>query len=233
MVQGQAPDAEAGQKPEGEVKACYQGICDQPAKPAFGNGELRDHPPGLTAGVGAQTFCESGDFLCGETVEKEVGDDQIEGFIARLPPSRIGMVNAYAVSMNACVQQKTLQHGVACIDGFDVELGIPLKQAPGKAAVSIAEHYRGPAVVKFIEKAATATPEGAPKCCHFHPAVDAGETAKMGRPIHRAKQRIGVSRTKSAAQRSASGVKRLRPRSSNASEIALREPAKNRAEVRG
>ena len=74
---GQGPDAEAGKQPEGQVKACYQRLRDKPAKPARGNGKLREDPPGLIGGARSQAFRESSDFLCREAVKKEMRDDQV------------------------------------------------------------------------------------------------------------------------------------------------------------
>ncbi len=163
-----------------------------------------------------------------------MGDDQVVARGDRIPDSRIGAMHADPARIWMGAAFELCKHGMTCIDRFNVEVMVLSEQARCKSSVAIPDHQGSSkaGIAKLWKERAAALPKPRAKGEPFQPAVDAREAIEI-RNLCRLLQRrfvvidqtlgrfhatraandtskTGVSKTRSAAARSARGVRRPR-----------------------
>src|SRR5450631_1072799 len=90
-VVGEASDREAGQQAKNPVQNRDQGGCDEAAKAAGRDSELRNHPDCVGRQGGSEFQSEALDFGSGEAIEEEMSDDEVVSLrLGWLPMSGVG-----------------------------------------------------------------------------------------------------------------------------------------------
>jgi hypothetical protein len=100
-IVGEAAGFEAGQKSERLVEECNQRPGYDWAKPAGGNGELRQNPDRSGTHVEPQSSGQGGDLACGQAIEKEMGCDEVIVRHRRVKEADVGDVSFYAAGVGA------------------------------------------------------------------------------------------------------------------------------------
>ena len=252
MMIGQPADSESGEHSERSIEQPDQRARDKPAEPTLRNRELRHNPNGRRRDGIVYLRGKCAAFLCRQAIQKEMRNHQVVLRVFWMPIAHVAAMNAQSIRIRSCTLQQAIQHCRARVHGVDLKLRVHPEQLRRKTPIAVAEDKRAPSRCKLGKKRRAATRQQRTKRQKLQPAVNLRQTVEVRCPlrhrelrgfrpnesrfgcrVHRRKSKIGVSKTKSAAARRASGVKRVRMRSSSASSSALAAPAVINAAERG
>ena len=154
---------------------------------------------------------EAGEFGVEETVEEEVGDDEV-GLRGSGGGEGVGLDGLEAVGGEGAALIEKLEHAGAGVDGESLKRGVLVEKFGEEAAVAVAEDEGAAAGGEQRKEVVASVKKHGAEREVLGPAVDAGDGVEVGLVRHAGirSARSGVRRTRSARARRWTGVMCLR-----------------------
>lgn len=178
---GEGARGQAGDDPEEAVHEPVDGAGAGAAQTGLGEAEIGEQPGGAGLGGGG----EAGDYapeLAGpETVEEEIGDDEVEGAAGERAVEGVGVDKLDGGGVEAGAAEalaRELEHALAGIEAGDAGLGQLAAAFEEEVAVAFAENQNGLAVGDAVEESGAAALQFGTREHEFEPAIMGREDFK-------------------------------------------------------
>jgi hypothetical protein len=122
--------------------------------------------------------------LCGEAIEKEMGDDEVVRVGGWLPLAGVFEVSLDAVRVRAGAAEQGIEHGGTGVDSVDLNGWVGAEQALSEASVTVAEDKGAAADAEIGQECAADSVEPGTEGQVFHPTIEGRKPIEVWREIH-------------------------------------------------
>ena len=215
-VVGELRGSKTGEDAEAKIERADEEFCRK-AEGTGRNAEVGDEPQGSGREGGGKPDREAVDLVLGETVQKEVGHDEVRRVDGREAAGVLGVDPETEICGGGGTDGsllKQMEHGRAEIDGIGSQVPVLREETGEEAAIAVSEDESLPAFVEAWEIEEPATLERASEGETLQPEVGPGEAIEAdtaaGQRSAVARKRSGVRRVRSAEARRVVRARRWR-----------------------